>query len=200
MAHVRTGTILQHLRKLTHAQTAASRRDAELLERFAAERDPAAFAALMARHGPLVLGLCRRILRHTHDAEDACQATFLVLARRAGSIRKGEALGSWLYGVAYRIACKACKATQRRRQLERRVPHPAVPDQACGLELRDLQTILDHEINRLPEKYRAAFVLCCLKARAAPTPPRSWAGKRARWPAGWRTRGCCSSSGSRAAA
>jgi RNA polymerase sigma factor (sigma-70 family) len=137
-----------------------------LLRRFTRERDELAFAALMARHGPMVLGLCRRILRHTHDAEDAFQATFLVLARMAGSIRKSEAVGSWLYGIANRIARKACTGAIRRRELERRVPHLSAPDQSSGLVLRDLQAVLDDEINRLSEKYRAAFVLCCLESKS----------------------------------
>lgn len=176
MAHIQTGSILEHLRKLTQAETAAGRTDAELLTRFTRERDELAFAALMARHGPMVLGLCRRILRHTHDAEDAFQATFLVLARMAGSIRKSDALGSWLYGIANRIARKACKGAMRRRELESRMPPMAAPDQSSGLALRDLQAVLDEEINRLSEKYRAAFALCCLesKSRAEAAQELNW--------------------------
>src|SRR5439155_27106453 len=120
--HVQTGTLLQHLRKLMHAEVTADLTDTQLLQRFAAQHDEAAFSALMERHGPAVLQLCRRVLHHTHDAEDAFQATFLVLARLAGSIRKPEALGSWLYGVAHRLAVKASEAAARRRKRERRVP------------------------------------------------------------------------------
>ena len=89
--------------------------DGQLLEHFTAQRDEASFAALVRRHGPLVFGVCRRLLQHEHDAEDAFQATFLVLVRKAGSIGKSESVGSWLYGVAYRIALKARATAGRRR-------------------------------------------------------------------------------------
>src|SRR5215471_12832703 len=97
------GQALHHLRRIA-AQADDSRLDAELLECYVASRDGAAFARLVERHGPLVLGVCRRVLRHHHDAEDAFQATFLVLARKAASIRRRSALASWLYGVARRVA------------------------------------------------------------------------------------------------
>src|SRR2546423_1474853 len=107
--------VLQHLRKLVTAQQLAQQPDRDLLERFATSRDEAAFAALVQRHGPMVLGVCRRLLRHTQDAEDACQAAFLVLVRRAGSIRRPDSLASWLHGVAYRIATRL-RAQKRRYQ------------------------------------------------------------------------------------
>src|SRR5438105_635488 len=94
-------TVLHHLRRLADAKRAAGLSDAELLERFDRHRDEAAFAALLQRHAPLVFGVCRRVLANAHDAEDAFQATFLVLVRKAGSIAKGEALGCWLYEIAY---------------------------------------------------------------------------------------------------
>src|SRR5215471_14396003 len=97
------GRMLNHLRGLGEAQAEAGPTDGQLLYRFTSCGEEAAFAALMQRHGGFVLALCRRILRDEHDAEDAFQATFLVLARKAGSIRKRQSLGSWLYGVAYRV-------------------------------------------------------------------------------------------------
>jgi RNA polymerase sigma factor (sigma-70 family) len=139
--------------------------DGELLGRFLADRDEAAFAALVRRHGPMVLGVCRRVLGHAQDAEDAFQATFLVLLRRAASIRKRESVGNWLYGVAYRTALEARAAAARRHAAERQVrtmPEPTVepaelPD--------DLRPVLDAELTQLPDRYRAAIVLCDLEGR-----------------------------------
>src|SRR5262249_14190802 len=107
-----------------------------------------------------------RILNHTHDAEDAFQATFLVLARLAGSIRKPEALGSWLYGVAHRIAVKASQAAARRRRRERQVPEMRAGEFSAEMALRDLQIVLEEEVNRLLEKYRAPFMRCCLEGKS----------------------------------
>src|SRR5262245_4169146 len=128
--------------------------DAQLLARFLTHRDEGAFAALVRRHGPLVLGVCRRVLRHAQDAEDAFQAAFLVLARKARSVLKREAVGSWLYVVAYRIAQKARADKARRRAKEMQVeelPHPHVEP----AEAHDWRPVLDQELSRLPEKYRA---------------------------------------------
>jgi RNA polymerase sigma factor (sigma-70 family) len=156
-------------RKLGAAGQQGSLTDGQLLARFCAVRDEASFAALVKRHGPMVLGVCRRVLRHQQDAEDAFQATFLVLARRAGSLNNGEALGSWLFGVAHRTALEARSAIARRRARERQVeemPHPEV----AQAEAQDWRPLLDHELGRLPEKYRSAVVLCdlgCLSRREA---------------------------------
>src|SRR5881227_386383 len=98
--------VLRHLRTVAAVQTYREMSDRDLLERFVEARDEAAFTVLIERHGPMVLGVCRRALPHFHDAEDACQATFLVLARKAGSLRKKTALSSWLHGVARRVAVK----------------------------------------------------------------------------------------------
>src|SRR5947207_11920550 len=120
-------TVMLHIRKLAAGR--CGRSDSELLEGFAASRDEVAFTGLVARHGPMVLRVCRRVLHHEQDAEDAFQATFLVLARHTGSIRKQEALASWLYGVAQRTAMKAKRSAARRRnheaQLRGATPGPA---------------------------------------------------------------------------
>src|SRR2546422_6415119 len=107
MSGRRMNSVLEQIRQLAEGGRASPFTDQELLERFIARRDEAAFAALVRRHGPMILSLCRRILQHVQDAEDIFQATFLVLARKAAAIRKQESLGSWLYGVAYRLAMKA---------------------------------------------------------------------------------------------
>jgi hypothetical protein len=112
-----------------------------------------------------VLGVCRRFLRQEQDAEDAFQATFLVLARGAGSIRKGEAVGSWLYGVARRVAMRAKKTTARRAALERQAPGREAEPAASEAALREQQALLDDEVGLLPQKLRAPFVLCCLGGR-----------------------------------
>jgi RNA polymerase sigma factor (sigma-70 family) len=139
--------------------------DPDLVRRFAADRDPAAFAVLVRRHGPLVWGVCRNLLPADADAEDAFQATFLALVRSAGSVRRAETLGAWLHGVAYRVAMKARRAAARRRQREQiaAVPEPdnPVPDAAWD----ELQAAVHEEVCRLPEKLRLPFVLCGLQGR-----------------------------------
>jgi RNA polymerase sigma factor (sigma-70 family) len=137
--------------------------DRDLLHRFACGRDGDAFAALVRRHGPLVLGVCRRVLRNEADAEDAFQATFLVLARRAGSIGQPERLGNWLYGVASRVAQKArAEAARRRTRQEPVTDMPARRDDR-GPDWEDLREVLDDEVRRLPDKFCAPLVLCYLE-------------------------------------
>jgi RNA polymerase sigma factor (sigma-70 family) len=138
------------------------RSDRQLLEAYAAANDQAAFAALVKRHGSLVLGVCRRILQESHDAEDASQAVFLILARKAATLRNGEALTSWLHGVAYRVALRARRDAGRRRKHEGRVA-PRTNLLAWEVGWRELQGVLDQEVQRLPAACRAAFVLCCLE-------------------------------------
>jgi RNA polymerase sigma factor (sigma-70 family) len=138
--------------------------DAQLLKRFIAERDEAAFAALVRRHGPMVLGVCRRILHNSHDTDDAFQATFLVLVQKARSVLDRQAVGSWLYTVAFRSALEAKARNSRRHKREAQVkvmPHPEV----APAEPRDWQPVLDQELNRLPEKYRTPVILCDLEGR-----------------------------------
>src|SRR5580765_438678 len=125
MAKKSLNGVLQHLRMVAAVQTSRVLSDSELLERFVAARDEAAFAVLIERHGPMVLGVCRRALPNFHDAEDACQATFLVLARKAASVRKKTSLSSWLHGVACRVASKLKRDHARRTRREREVDAPA---------------------------------------------------------------------------
>jgi RNA polymerase sigma factor (sigma-70 family) len=138
--------------------------DGQLLARFASTRDDSAFASLLARHGPMVLGVCRRVLGSPHDAEDAFQATWFVLARRAGSIQRPEALASWLYGVAHRTALEARTRAVRRRAREEPLADAVAPPNT-DVFARDLRAVLDGEIRRLPDKYRSPFVLCYLEGR-----------------------------------
>src|SRR5260370_24030395 len=122
MAIGTTQRVVRQLRRLALAEADALT-DGQLLEGFVAQRDEAAFAALVRRHGPMVWGVCRRVVGHAQDAEDAFQATFLVLARRAAVVRPRELVGHWLYGVAHRTALKARAVAARRRERDRRVPH-----------------------------------------------------------------------------
>ncbi|QJW95768.1 RNA polymerase sigma factor [Frigoriglobus tundricola] len=137
--------------------------DADLIDRFVANRDGPAFAALVCRHGPMVLAVCRRVLRHRQDAEDAFQATFLVLARRADAIRPRSLLGNWLYGVAYRTALGARRSELARRVREAKVAvrvGDAAPDDAVS---PDLRAAIDREVAALPAVCRAAVVACDLE-------------------------------------
>src|SRR5207302_2719156 len=134
--------------------------DNRLLERFAAHRDEAAFAALLKRHGPMVLGVCQSVLHNLHDAEDAFQAAFLVLARKAGSIQRREAVSSWLHRVAYHLAVKAQADAARRRVLEKRAVTMPSTDPVLDMSLRELRSVLNEELRQLPDEYRAPLVLC----------------------------------------
>jgi len=145
---------------------AAGQVDGEALKAFVARKDESAFALLVQRHGPMVLRVCRRVLHHTQDAEDAFQATFLVLARKAAEIGKSESLPSWLHGVAFRVSLRAKRDAGRRRAREQQVRTGVGTDPAESLAWRDVQVILDAEIGRLPERYRSAFVLCYLEGRS----------------------------------
>jgi RNA polymerase sigma factor (sigma-70 family) len=139
--------------------------DGQLIERFLTRGDQAAFESLVARHGPMVLGVCRQVLGDLHDAEDAFQATFLVLARSAGQIVKREVLGSWLYGVAYRIAVRARVDAAGRHARERPIAEVVAVGADDDRDRRELQAVLHEEVNRLPEKYRSPIVLCYLEGQ-----------------------------------
>ncbi len=152
---------LKHLRTLFHVGAVGGLSDGQLLELFVQRRDADAFAALVDRHGPMVLRVCQGRLGQLHDAEDAFQATFLVLARRAPSIRKSEAVAGWLLGVAGRVAAKAWSAACRRSIFERTLGHG--DDVAVDARPPEPWTELYDELDRLPEKYRLPLVLCHLE-------------------------------------
>jgi RNA polymerase sigma factor (sigma-70 family) len=139
--------------------------EVQLLDRFLAEGDEQAFGAILRRHGPMVLGVCRRILSDPNDVEDAFQATFLILVRKAGSIGDRSVLGPWLHGVARRVAVRARVNARRRREREREgLEMAACPDHRSGPgDTAELRAILDREVGGLREKYRSALVLCDLE-------------------------------------
>src|SRR5262249_19086718 len=144
MATGRLGGFIRRLRSATLVADGGMT-DGQLLECFVKGRDDAAFEALVRRHGPMVLGVCRAVLRHSHDAEDAFQATFLVLLRKAESIGRRELVGNWLYGAAYRAALEAKAARRRLRETQvGTLPEPAVVDEADMW--RELRPILDQEL------------------------------------------------------
>jgi cytochrome c peroxidase len=157
--------ILHVIRRAVEDQRLKELPDQELLRRFSTGRDEAAYSALLRRHGPMVLDICRNMLGNEADAEDAFQATFLVLAQRAGAIRKTSAVGSWLHGVAYRTALRAQAEFARRHKHEARASAqpPGVPSD--DLTWREVQQALHAELNRLSECYRAPLVLCYLEGR-----------------------------------
>jgi RNA polymerase sigma factor (sigma-70 family) len=139
--------------------------DGWFLGRFIRHQDQTAFEALVQRHGSLVRRVCRRVLPDAHDADDAFQATFLVLLQKAASIAQPELLGNWLYGVAYRIALKARTNAARRKAYERRAPAMPFVDPLREITARELRSVLDAQMSHLPEKYRAPLVLCYLEGK-----------------------------------
>jgi RNA polymerase sigma factor (sigma-70 family) len=189
MANGQLDAVLRHIRKMV-PDAVQDGTDQELLSRFATHHEEAVFEALMQRHGPMVLGVSQRVLSHQQDAEDVFQATFLVLARKAKSIHKRASLGSWLYGVAYRLALKLKASAARRRARERRVADMMAikegvrgqgsgVNQESGVSWSDLRPVLDEELSRLPEKYRAPIILCYLEGKT-----NVEAGRLLGWPAG----------------
>jgi RNA polymerase sigma factor (sigma-70 family) len=157
--------VIQHLRRAVLLRDGAVQTDEQLLTDYISRHEEAALAALVHRHGPMVWGVCRRVLANHHDAEDAFQATFLVLVRRAVSIASRELLANWLYGVAYQTAVKARASVAKKKVRERQVsemPEPAVREHD---NWNDLQPLLDQELNRLPDIYRAVIVLCDLEGK-----------------------------------
>src|SRR5207248_10988398 len=153
MATSQLSGVLQTLRRAVLPPEGSALSDGQLLARYVGSGEEAAFAALLQRHGPMVWGVCRRVLRGHQDAEDAFQATFLVLFRKAASIRPREMVANWLYGVARQTALQARRTAARRRGRERQVVE--MPERAVAKQDRwhDLQPLLDEELSRLPDKY-----------------------------------------------
>jgi RNA polymerase sigma factor (sigma-70 family) len=177
MATGQRGGVIRQLRA-TLLRDGAGLSDAELLECWVSRHDEAAFRALLRRHGPMVLGVCRRVLCDLHDAEDAFQATFLVLVRKAGAITRRAQLGNWLYGVAYNTARKARAMSRKRRSKEQEAaarPRPSAPED----EQTQARSLLDRELSLLPDKYRVPLVLCELEGT-----PLKEAARRLGWPQG----------------
>jgi RNA polymerase sigma factor (sigma-70 family) len=165
MAQRPSGTFLQQLRRLAAVEPAEPVCDHDLLDRFVGGRDEAAFATLLRRHGPMVLRVCRGVLHDPHDADDAFQATFLVLFRKAAAIRKRPSVASWLYKVAYRAATRVrAEAFDRQRREARAAKR--IPDSTDAMTWRELREVLDAELLRLPERLRAPLLLCCLEGLA----------------------------------
>jgi RNA polymerase sigma factor (sigma-70 family) len=179
MGHRSAEAVLYHLDKMLAARRAEELADELLLERFAGAGDEAAFAALVERYGGMVLGVCRRVLERVDEGEDAFQATFLVLARKARTIRKRQALASWLFGVAHRLALKARTKAVERRNRERQVPDRPLSNPVDDLSWREVRQILDDELARLPEKHRAPLLLCYLDGLT-----QDEAARRLNWPRG----------------
>lgn len=176
----KSGGVARHLRTLIKVGAVGSLPDGQLLERFVARHGEAeaAFAALVERHGPMVLGVCRRALADPRDAEDAFQATFLILVKKAGTVRVDDSLGRWLYGVACRVTARARAEVIRRHAKE----GEGLVDRAgpsFDSDRLDLRGVLDEELDRLPEKYRAPVVLCYLEGLTHET-----AAERLGWPVG----------------
>jgi RNA polymerase sigma factor (sigma-70 family) len=172
--------VIDQLRRSVLLRDGAGLTDGQLLQAFVQHKDEAAFALLVRRHGPMVLGVCRRVLRDHHDAEDAFQAVFLVLVRKADAIVPRERVANWLYGVAHRTALKVRTLTARRKTRERQVTALPEPEAAAvDNGWRDWQPLLDQELSRLPDKYRVPIVLCDLEGKTGKE-----AARQLGWPEG----------------
>ena len=215
----RTSVGIAHVVRTLRTQGCAEQTDGQLVSQFLSRRDEAAFVALVRRHGPMVLGVCRRVLGNAADAEDAFQATFLVLVRNAASLSGRAVLGDWLHGVARRTALSARRACTRRRSKEQAMArHRRLQTADCGdrhagnlqsepgdsqFDVDDWLPLLDEELCRLPEKYRLPIVLCDLEGETRREaadrlgwPEGTVAGRLARgepsWPNAWPgTEACC---------
>jgi RNA polymerase sigma factor (sigma-70 family) len=179
MARTQLENAFRHLRELLQESSLEPLSDAELLERFISKRDEAAFTLLVHRHGRLVWSVCRQILHHEQDAEDAYQASFLVLVRHASTIRRGQSVACWLYRVASRIARKLARDRLKRRECEAKTSPSLCGQVLQDVNWRELQGLLQEELMRLPQKYQAPFILCCLEGMT-----KSEAARHLRWKEG----------------
>jgi RNA polymerase sigma factor (sigma-70 family) len=166
MATGQMNGLMNRLRRAAVRQDSGGLSDGHLVARFVMHRDGDAFAVLVKRHGRMVMGVCRRVLLNPHDAEDAFQATFLVLARKAASVAAPNALGGWLYRVAYRTALEARAKIARRHATEQQVKDMPDPHVEPEDGWRELLSLLDRELDRLPDKYRVPVVLCELEGKS----------------------------------
>jgi RNA polymerase sigma factor (sigma-70 family) len=181
MTKLRSGHAQDELRALLGGGSFTGLGEGQLLDRFLADRDEAAFTELIARHGPMVQGICRRWLDDPHDIEDAFQATFLILLRKAASLRDRESLSNWLFGVSLRVARRSRFNSERRRSHERSCGSEAAMTSTISDDPadREVMTIVDQEIQRLPEKQQAAVVLCLVQGRT-----HDAAARELGWPIG----------------
>jgi RNA polymerase sigma factor (sigma-70 family) len=169
MAGDRIHNLIRHLRRASAAAVGPAVPDVGLVERFLTRRDQSAFELLVWRHGAMVLGVCRRVLGDAHEAEDAFQATFLVLAKKAASAARHRSVGGWLYTVAFRVALRARARRAARTVRERPFDDPPAAadlDPAGEAGWREVGQVIDEEVSRLPEKYRLPFVLFHLEGRS----------------------------------
>jgi RNA polymerase sigma factor (sigma-70 family) len=171
--------VIQHVRGIVLPREGVGLTDAQLLTRFIERRDEAAFATLLRRHGPMVRSVCRRVLGNDHDADDAFQASFLVLVRKAASVVPRDMIANWLYGVAHTTALRAKVLAAKRSAREKQVREMPEPDVAPLDHRDDLRHLLDRELSRLPDKYRVPIVLCDLEDRSIKE-----AARQLGWPQG----------------
>src|SRR6266404_1516817 len=165
MAKAPLDVVVRHIRKIVDVQALVEATDEQLVERFARGHEELAFATLLRRHGPMVLGVSQGILRQREDAEDVFQATFLLLARKAGSIRKRQSVASWLHGVAYRLAVRVKAQRAFRKARERKASAMRRTGPSVEEAWQELRPVLDEEMEKLQEKYRTALVLYYLEGK-----------------------------------
>ena len=166
MAAATLGKVVAYVRRVVGPASREELSDGHLLERFLCQQDTAAFEMLVQRHAGMVLGVCERVLHHRQDAEDAVQATFMVLVRQGSSIMGRGNIAGWLYGVAFRTSLYSRRQAARRRSIESRCSAPLVTgDDSLDVVWRDLRLVLDDELSRMPAKYRDPLVLCYLEGR-----------------------------------